>query len=774
MSQSDNTPSSYEKAPGTYILTNVILISTALSYFICYIPTFFDKNNDALFYDLQTGNVEHEYSIRFLQHTCLLSIGVTLPFFIDYLLNFYFDKCTSIPQCGLILSSLVPCCCIYFQTLSSTPIATGQLVCGIFTREMMFISSIVAYDSSNGAILTTKSRIPLVIVSFSYQIVVILLIYTCFQYLGAVALQVVNFFSALGVITVFLSCFHRIYMMYKSKSEKVDNFVLLYILNLCVNFAVKYLVYFIGSIDAGEIQGAHTLINLTSVAVILIAHNRVRKLDVVLLKHTLNQKSHFVRYISHEVRTPLNTVYMGLQFLTEHLKQQQKLSPATGNGGVKTDAQVFELLNDVNVSCQIAIDILNTLLTYDKLDAGDLKLDCKQVNARSLILDVITPFSIQALHSKVALNFRGEENIPSSFNDEVIEVDINKFSQVLRNLISNAIKFTPAGGKVDVKVQKEECGDSWFQNSRIKYMLRIDVIDTGPGISKEDQKKLFKQAIQFNPTELQNGNGSGLGLWISKSIMDLHNGDLSVYSDGVPGQGSTFTIKLPVRDTSNKSVFQYVGSRITPDKVSGRSQRAVASQSQSQNQLLTNSTHIQLTDDLEANRANALELETKGESKCDNNIVFHGKKKFARCLVVDDVLLNRKMLGKLLSEYFEDIIQCENGLQAVQCVENCLKDAISIDFIFMDSVMPEMDGTEASKRIRALGVQTPIVGVTGNGLPEQIEDFLKSGANAVLIKPIGIPDILNCINNIMVSSTAITTDILYDDKPMSLASVSVH
>ena len=306
----------------------------------------------------------------------------------------------------------------------------------------------------------------------------------------------------------------------------------------------------------------------------------------------IDSKKSYVRYISHELRTPLNTAFLGLKLLTDDLK-------SSGNA---VDIGRCETLIDVNLSCKAALDILNDLLCFDKLESGILEVRKQNMYILPFISNCVAMFNVQAREIGVNLSMTNPFHAPdiSPRNmvfpihpSETVFIDKFKMDQVIRNLISNALKFTPRGGTVSVTVayqpntkveEKKELSKSFtvvdqfdrmkrttsslFTNSSstrihsgeaevefggniisdetVSYgKLVISVYDSGAGISKENQQRLFKDVVQFNPEILQAGGGSGLGLWITKGIVDLHSGEIDVQSEG-EGLGSVFIVKLPM------------------------------------------------------------------------------------------------------------------------------------------------------------------------------------------------------------------------------------
>lgn len=216
-------------------------------------------------------------------------------------------------------------------------------------------------------------------------------------------------------------------------------------------------------------------------------------------------------------------------------------------------------------------------------------------------------------------------------------------------------------------------------------------------------------------------NGAGLGLWskycfsllsltsvmiVSKSIIDLHGGTLSVTSEGIPGKGCTFTICLVIHSYDNHTspLPNTVGLSISQHEITPQLQ----------------------------------ELEMIPHEYSEQSLVPEISNSISSlpiALCVDDSNLNRKFLGKFLSKYFR-VVDCVNGIEAVEYIQRTLSTSECPSIIFMDNVMPIMDGLEATSIIRSIGYLGPIVGVTGNCLPEQIEEFSMKGASIIVQKPL--------------------------------------
>lgn len=233
------------------------------------------------------------------------------------------------------------------------------------------------------------------------------------------------------------------------------------------------------------------------------------------------------------MRTPLNCVQIGLELALSQLKSMRNSGfpdllnvpavlpvrnfsdttvVAPSRNCLKLKESAVDTLENSFISCQTAIEILNDSLSYDKLEADDMSLNISKVPVQTLIERCISPFLVQAHQNNVALNYHSSGLIPQSLGQQCIAVDFNRFSQVLRNIISNALKFTPSGGKINISVSEQKSinstlflhSDSLFSFPDAKSghsrdstpqhqgceFLRIDISDTGSGMSKVPQSTL--------------------------------------------------------------------------------------------------------------------------------------------------------------------------------------------------------------------------------------------------------------------------------------------
>lgn len=230
--------------------------------------------------------------------------------------------------------------------------------------------------------------------------------------------------------------------------------------------------------------------------------------------------------------------------------------------------------------------------------------------------------------------------------------------------------------------------------------MNISISDTGVGIDVASQSRVFREVFQFNPEVLQGGGGSGLGLLITKGIVEEHGGTISMHSEGT-GRGCTFTVTLPNVTQRSKSESRTASFKLTGDKTRGD-----------------------------------LQLQAQPMIRPSTAIHEESAPPF-KILVVDDSAVNRKMLCKLIKSRFEcSITEAADGVAAVDLILHELESGLTFDVVFMDSVMPKMDGPTATETCRAAGYRGAMFGVTGNARQEEVESFVRSGVDAVITKPV--------------------------------------
>ncbi|CAB9528613.1 sensor kinase/phosphatase LuxQ [Seminavis robusta] len=456
----------------------------------------------------------------------------------------------------------------------------------------------------------------------------------------------------------------------------------------------------------------------------------------------------FMRFVSHEVRTPLNSVCMGLKLLQEELatlfrgnaggslstdmpplldedlidnllSQSHQMDSGSNNSSitVHTDKEkardVLMLSKQILGSAGNAIDVLNDLLNYDKIETGQLQLEKSVLDIWSLIDHVVREFQLpyKAKNVDLILDLSGvaEKDAAGS-----VVGDSMKLTQVFRNLLSNALKFTNKGGTVTVRpsLMKDEANENVKDTLFLscceekvaftrKGRLEVKVSDTGVGLSEEQVRKLFRAGVQYNSNRLQGGQGSGLGLFIAQGIMKRHGGDLSAASAGL-GHGTSFAVSIPLHVTDSHGCQRILEPEPNASAV---------------------------------NNAKLRECESNQQKQPNRKLYV---------LVVDDAMTNRKLLVRLLQKQGHRCEQAEDGVQAVEEVEKAVARGELFDSILLDYEMPNMNGPTAAQKMcqtEGFSSHTCIVGITGNVLPEDVATFKKCGAHHVLPKPLNIPSL---------------------------------
>ncbi|MCL2102018.1 MAG: ATP-binding protein, partial [Fibromonadales bacterium] len=335
-----------------------------------------------------------------------------------------------------------------------------------------------------------------------------------------------------------------------------------------------------------------------------------------------------------------------------------------------------ESLNIIYNSGDSLLRIINDLLDLSKIEAKKLEIIPAKYEIASLINDT-AQLNMTRIESKpIEFRLNVDENIPSLlFGDEL------RIKQILNNILSNAFKYTDRG-EVSMSVSMEKSNGEDFD---ITLVFRIS--DTGHGMAKEQVRKIFDEYSRFNLTRNNEIEGTGLGMSITQGLVSLMKGEIFVESE--LGKGSEFMVRLPQKSA---------GSNILGKEISENLQKF----------------HI----------SNASEME---KIKIVRDPMPYGK-----VLIVDDVESNLYVAKHLLDPYDLSVELATSGFEAIDKI----KSGKVYDIIFMDHMMPKMDGIEAVKIIRNLGYSHPIVALTANAVVGQAETFLENGFNGFIFKPI--------------------------------------
>jgi len=391
------------------------------------------------------------------------------------------------------------------------------------------------------------------------------------------------------------------------------------------------------------------------------------------------QKSNFLATMSHEIRTPLNAI-LGM---TEIQMQNTTHPPSTSEAFIK-----------INNSGSLLLNIINDILDLSKIEAGKLELLPVKYEVSSLINDIIQLNYIRYEGKPIEFKVEIDENIPS-----ILVGDELRIKQILNNLLSNAFKYTDSG-EVGLSVNAECIGRG---GGAVIVTLVFQVRDTGQGMTPEQVSKLFDEYTRFNMEANRTTEGAGLGMTITRNLVDLMYGKINVKS--AVDEGTTVTVRLPQK-TDGIGIRGIIGKEVAENLRQFR-------------------------------LGNAIQLK--------KTQITHEYMPYGSILIVDDVETNLYVAKGLMVPYGLRIDLATSGFEAI----NKIKEGSIYDVIFMDHMMPKMDGIEATKQIRKLGYTNPIVALTANAIAGQAEMFLKNGFDDFISKPIDIRQLNLSLNRLI-------------------------
>ena len=337
---------------------------------------------------------------------------------------------------------------------------------------------------------------------------------------------------------------------------------------------------------------------------------------------------------------------------------------------------------DIYNSSDLLLDIINNILDIYKIEANKIELAFVEYDIASLINDVVQLNIMRMKNKSVEFEFEVDENIPVTLFGDVIHI-----KQILNNLLSNAFKYTDSG-QVKLSVNAEHTKKENFD-----ITLVFSVSDTGQGMTEEQKNKIFDEYSHLNYLI----EGTGLGMNITQYLIKAMKGEVSINSE--LGKGTEFIVRLPQKNTNSGILGK--------DLVESLQNFRYISYSQMKN------------------------------ARIEREPMPYGS-----VLIVDDVGSNLYIAKGLLQPYKLSIDLSDNAAEAIEKI----KSGKVYDIIFMDHMMPEMDGVEAVKIIRELGYTNPIIALTANVIGELSEVFLKNGFDGFVSKPINIHQLDSVLN----------------------------
>ncbi len=385
--------------------------------------------------------------------------------------------------------------------------------------------------------------------------------------------------------------------------------------------------------------------------------NKEMQKNIEIAEMASRTKSEFLSRMSHEMRTPLNAI-IGMAKISENTN----------------DIEVYKKsMSTINASSRYLLNIINDILDMSKIESGKLELSNIEFNLEDMVANVYSLLNDSAKAKQQILTIKMGSNLHGSyFADEM------RASQVLVNIIGNAIKFTENGKQISVFIDEISSEEGYSE-------VQFEVTDEGIGMSKEQMDRLFNAFEQADGSITRRYGGTGLGLSISKSIVEKMGGEVSVKS--ILGKGSTFTFTLRMQ------------------KIEG--------------------------------------IVNKKSDKVIKKLPdFTGK----TLLLAEDIEINAELLSALLKDTKIEIDIATNGVIAF---EKFNSQPDKYDIIFMDIQMPQMNGFDATRKIRDLKTSKaqsiPIIAMTANAFNDDIKQCLESGMNGHLSKPIDMDKIIEML-----------------------------
>ncbi len=354
-------------------------------------------------------------------------------------------------------------------------------------------------------------------------------------------------------------------------------------------------------------------------------------------------KSEFLANMSHEIRTPLNGILGTISLLTDLDKQQQ------------------EKIDIINRCGEGLMDIINEILDFSKIEAGEMILEPAPANLYKVIQDTSILLSKRVQDKGLRLTYNYNDYVPRHFI-----CDIGRIRQIIINMVGNAIKFTSNGSiRINVTTKKQSPDNA---------IIVFEIIDTGVGIKKEDQSKIFQKFSQTDTSSIRKASGTGLGLSICKSLVEMMNGEIGVKS--TYGEGSNFWFSLPLAITNSKDI-----------------------------------------------------LPSNNYNKTQENLKFD-----ACILLVDDISSNQFVASNMLKEMGCEVDIVNNGLQAINATKEKTYDLVLMDCQM--PIMDGYTATQKIREDEKEGEHLKIIACTAHAITHDKQKCIDAGMDDYLTKPI--------------------------------------
>jgi PAS domain S-box-containing protein len=373
-------------------------------------------------------------------------------------------------------------------------------------------------------------------------------------------------------------------------------------------------------------------------------------------EQTTRIKTEFLANVSHEIRTPMTAI---LGFTEVLLEEARRASAPTAT---------VDALRTIQRNGDYLLALLNDILDLSKIESGRLEVERVTFSTVAVVREVERLMRVRAESKGIAFRIEFDGALP-----EHVEGDPTRVRQILINLVGNAIKFTEIG-EVKLRVR--------LIDEPAPARLRFEVIDTGIGITAAERSKLFRPFGQADSSTTRRYGGTGLGLTISKRLVDLLDGTIDVESE--PGRGTKFRVEVPAGN------LEGVARLAANESLAGGDDRGA-----------------------------------EAEASLSGNV-----------LLVEDGPDNQRLIELLLRRVGLDVVTAENGQQAVERVHEARVSGRAFSLVLMDMQMPVMDGYTATRILRRQGFDAPIVALTAHAMDTERSRCLASGCDDFATKPI--------------------------------------
>ncbi|KAJ8117909.1 hypothetical protein OPT61_g1005 [Boeremia exigua] len=470
------------------------------------------------------------------------------------------------------------------------------------------------------------------------------------------------------------------------------------------------------------------------------------------------QQENFLDVISHEMRNPLNAIFQCAYELTDTIKAKLN-SSSLGREQTKALNESLDLATTITYCASHQKRIVDDVLTLSKLDARLLQIYPEITNPIKLFREILGLFSPEIRASSMNTNFIVGEGY-NRLDLQQVMIDPNRVTQITINLLSNAIKFTKKGSKRNLEMTLnaylEEPANkpmsTEYVPSGVQYQdptdlpewgrgeivyLSFSVKDSGLGMTPEEASNLFQKFSQASPRTHAQFGGSGLGLYISRNLAELHGGRIGLRSQA--GFGSTFefyvkvrrseALELPITPLDEATASEDLGHRIITSPA--------MQQVRPMQQLNQFSPESQMRS-------------AQSSPSLQTNV-----------LIVEDNLINQRLLRKLITKHGYNTTTANNGEEALAFIASSTWNPVhtmnngdivpTIDIVLCDIEMPVMDGKTCVRRVRQLQQERllahniPMIAITGNARLEQVEEMRQCGFDDVITKPYKIDQLLRVI-----------------------------